>query len=111
MTNLWQKAVCFFAVENGTVLAFCGAVPLSDGEWELEKMGSNPDVPHRGAGQAVFTACMNWALEHGARRLLIYSNRKLKPALHIYAKCGFREIAVTGAPYSRADIALEFIPA
>ncbi|WP_297566544.1 hypothetical protein [uncultured Faecalibaculum sp.] len=54
---------------------------------------------------------MNWALEHGARRLLIYCNRKLKPALHIYAKYGFKEIPVDNAPYSRADIALEFIPA
>lgn len=74
-------------------------------------MGSNPEISHRGAGQAVFTACMNWALEHGARRLLIYCNRKLKPALHIYAKYGFKEIPVDNAPYSRADIALEFIPA
>ncbi|WP_297567269.1 hypothetical protein [uncultured Faecalibaculum sp.] len=54
---------------------------------------------------------MNWALEHGARRLLIYSNRKLKPALHIYEKYGFKEIPTDGAPYNRADIALEFIPA
>lgn len=37
LTNLWQKAVCFFAVENGTVLDCCGVVPLSDGTWELEK--------------------------------------------------------------------------
>ncbi len=30
--------------------------------------------------------------EHGAERLFILSNSKLKPALHIYEKYGFREI-------------------
>ncbi len=90
---------------TAAVLCHCQTEP---GNWKNGiQSGNSPQRSRSGS----FSACMNWALEHGARRLLIYSNRKLKPALHIYEKYGFKEIPTDGAPYNRADIALEFIPA
>lgn len=51
---------------------------------------------------------MNWALEHGAEKLFIVSNRRLKPALHIYRKYGFKEIELENCEYIRGDIAFEY---
>ena len=53
-------------------------------------------------------AAMKWALEHGAERIFIISNSKLKPALHIYEKYGFREIKLDDYEYVRGDIAFEY---
>ncbi|MBO6140764.1 MAG: GNAT family N-acetyltransferase [Ruminococcus sp.] len=44
----------------------------------------------RGAGSLVFKAAMDFARVHGAKRLFIISNSRLKPALHIYKKFGFK---------------------
>ena len=101
-------AMIFFAVEDGVALATCMAMPMQGTTWELCKLGSNKNVPHRGAGSAVFEAAMNWALNHGAERLFILSNSKLKPALHIYEKYGFREIKLEDYEYVRGDIAFEY---
>ena len=51
---------------------------------------------------------MKWALSHGAERLFIISNSKLKPALHIYEKYGFKEIKLENYEYIRGDIAFEY---
>ena len=101
-------AMIFFAVENDVALATCMAVPMQDATWEICKLGSNKNVPHKGAGGAVFEAAMKWALSHGAERLFILSNSKLKPALHIYEKYGFKEIKLENYEYIRGDIAFEY---
>lgn len=84
-------------------------MPMKDNTWEICKLGSNNNVPHKGAGNLVFKASMEWALGHGAGRLFIISNSKLKPALHIYEKNGFKEIKLDNYEYVRGDIAFEYI--
>lgn len=108
--NLRNGAMIYFALEDETVLATCMTKPLDDnGTWELCKLGSNKQLPHRGAGSAVFEAAMNWAIHHGAKKLFILSNSKLKPALHIYEKYGFHEVRLADYEYVRGDIAFERI--
>ncbi len=108
--SLAQKAMIYFALEGDHVLATCMAKPWEeDGTWELCKLGSNKNLPHKGAGSAVFEAAMNWAIDHGAKRLFILSNSTLKAALHIYEKYGFQEIKLEDYEYIRGDIAFEYI--
>lgn len=108
--SLAQGGMIYFALENGAALATCMTKPIGeDGTWELCKMGSNKHIPHKGAGSAVFESAMNWAISHGARRLFILSNSKLKAALHIYEKYGFHEIKLDDYEYVRGDIAFEYI--
>lgn len=101
-------AMIFFAVQDGIALATCMARPMEGTTWEICKLGSNKNMPHKGAGSAVFEASMQWALGHGADRLFIISNSKLKPALHIYGKFGFEEIKLKDYEYARGDIAFEY---
>lgn len=84
------------------------AMPLKGTTWELCKLGSNKNIPHKGAGSSVFETSMKWALEHGAERIFILSNSKLKLALHIYEKYDFREIKLDDYEYVRGDIAFEY---
>ena len=107
--ELETGAMIFFAVENDVALATCMAMPMEGTTWEICKFGSNKNVPHKGAGSAVFEAAMEWALNHGADRLFILSNSKLKPALHIYEKFGFKEIKLENYEYIRGDIAFEYV--
>lgn len=52
---------------------------------------------------------MDWAVDHGAERLFILSDSSLKPALHIYEKFGFHQIALEDYGYVSGDIAFEYI--
>ena len=104
-----RGAMIYFAIEQQTVLATCMAKQMEENTWELCKLASNQHVAHKGAGSAVFEAAMKYAIRQGAKRLFLISNRKLKPALHIYEKYGFREIEMDHYEYARGDIAFEYI--
>jgi len=100
----------YFAVDDKSVaLATCMAKPMEGDTWEICKLGSNKNVPHKGAGRAAFEASMKWATDHRAGRLFIISNSKLVAALHIYEKHGFKEIKLDDYEYERGDIAFEKI--
>lgn len=107
---LKKGAMIFFAVENNIVLATGMAAPLANNEWEICKLAADERYQRRGAGGLVFKACMNYAIERNAARLIIVSNSILKPALHIYQKFGFKEIPVDKThSYQRGDIQFEYI--
>lgn len=107
--ELEHGAMIYFAVEADVPLATCMAKPMSGETWEICKLASNKQRAHKGCGSAVFEAAVQWAIEHGAKRLFLVSNRKLKPAIHIYEKYGFKEIKLNDYEYVRGDIAFERI--
>ena len=107
--ELENGAMIYFSIENEDVLATCMSKPIQCDTWEICKLASNKHRNHKGAGSAVFEVSMNWAIEHGAKRLILFTNRKLKPAIHIYEKFGFRELNLDDYRYSRGDIAFEKI--
>lgn len=107
---LEKGSMIFFAVEDNHVLATCMAVPFGGNVWEICKLAANEQYQGHGAGSAVFKACMDYAIEHGAEKLTLISNHILKPALHIYEKFGFHHVPVDrGNEYERCDVQCEYI--
>lgn len=102
-------AMIYFAVESGEVLATCMTHWMEGDTWEMCKLASNKHASHKGAGSAVFQAAMQYAIAHGAGRLFMISNSRLKPALHIYEKHGFQEVKLDDYEYERGDIAFEYV--
>lgn len=109
--QLRRGGMIYFALEGEEVLAACMAHPLENGVWEICKLAASGQYTGTGAGSAVFRACMDYAIAHGAKKLRLISNRRLKPALHIYEKFGFREVPLQKAEwgYERADIEMEYL--
>lgn len=107
--NIASGAMIYFAVKDNIVLATCMALPMENNTWEICKLAANKNYKHKGAGSAVFEATMKYAVKNGAKRLFLISNSKLKPALHIYEKYGFKEIKLDNYEYLRGDIAFEYI--
>ena len=107
---LEKGSMIFFAVEDNHVLATCMAMPFGDDIWEICKLAANENYQGHGAGSAVFKACMDYAIDHGAKKLTLISNHILKPALHIYEKFGFKHVPVDRAnEYERCDVQCEYI--
>lgn len=105
--ELANGAMIYFAVEDDIPLATCMAKPMGGETWEICKLGSNKHREHKGCGSCVFEAALQWAIGHGAKRLFIISNSRLKPAIHIYEKYGFKEIKLDDYEYDRGNIAFE----
>ena len=57
-------------------------------------------------GQALADAAIAKAKSLGAKKIILYSNTILAPAIALYRKIGFKEIPVDGT-YKRSDIKME----
>ena len=81
--------------------------PLYD--YELAKLAVSPKVQGKGIGVLLCEAVVNKAKELGGKRIFIESNTRLKPAIHIYHKLGFKELPEYHTTYERGDIQMELM--
>ncbi len=98
----------FFALEDGEVLGTVALMKNSDRIFELTKMAVAPNQRGRKIGQKLLTHCIDFGRQMSFEALILYSNRKLENAIHIYRKHGFTEIAVEpNSPYVRSNIKMK----
>jgi ribosomal protein S18 acetylase RimI-like enzyme len=71
-------------------------------------MAVKPDYQNNGIGKKLLHKCVEFSKENNCNSLILYSNRKLKNAIHLYSYFGFKEISLEkNAPYVRANIKME----
>jgi ribosomal protein S18 acetylase RimI-like enzyme len=94
-------AVCDETVVGTVALKF-----VEDGVYEFTKMAVDDHYRGRGIGLALAEAALDVAHLLEAKRVILYSNTRLKPAIALYRKIGFKEVPVD-AVYKRSDIKME----
>ena len=98
----------FFAQQDDQIIGTVALMKMEDGIYELSKMAVTPAAQGQKIGQQLMSHTLDFAKKEGWKKLVIYSNRKLKNAIYIYKKFGFREIPIEqNNPYLRGDIKLE----
>ena len=76
--------------------------------FELSKMAITPKFQGIKLGLHLMEFTIEFAKSKGWKNLILYSNRKLVPAISLYSKLGFKEIPVeSDVNYERADIKME----
>lgn len=103
--------VFFFRIGNEIVgcvaMVNTSTPPQAFTEFELAKMAVSPAAQGKGIGKKLCVAAIDYARQLGVKTIWLESNRKLIPALTMYASVGFREVPRVPTPYSRADIRME----
>jgi len=97
----------FIALYKGQAVGTCAIIRMKDGGFELAKMAVSPKAKGKGIGWLLGRACIEKARELGGTRVYLESNTRLKPAINLYHKLGFRKIAGPPSPYERCDIQME----
>ena len=101
--------IVLFAKYNDTIVGTVALMYLQEENcFELTKMAVSTKYRGRKIGQKILENCIDKAKEMGLKKLILYSNRVLENAIHIYKKYGFVEIPIdSNSPYKRADIKME----
>jgi len=97
----------YFLTSDDKVMGTVALRFIEEGVFELTKMAVDKSFRGGGAGQFLCQAGIDKAREMGVQKLILFSNRVLKNAIHIYHKLGFTEIPVEPGTYGRADIMME----
>lgn len=97
----------FYAKYNGEILGTVSLLKVDNTTFELSKMAVSDKAQGLGIGNKLLVHCLAVAEERNIKRLFLYSNTKLLPAIHLYEKFGFVEISLEDGVYERADIKME----
>jgi len=102
-----KGGLIFYAKYNDEIIGTASLMKIDDTTFELSKMAVSDKAQGLGIGNKLLVHCLAVAEENGIKKVLLYSNRKLLPAIHLYRKFGFEEIPLEDGIYERADIKME----
>lgn len=102
-----KGGMIFYAKYNDEILGTVSLMKLDDNTFELSKMAVSDKAQGLGIGNKLLIHSIAVAEENNIKKLLLYSNRILLPALHLYEKFGFVEVPLGDVSYERADIKME----
>ncbi len=100
---------------GGTILmashddVIAGTVALKyagPGVYEFTKMAVDDQHQGRKVGEALALAAIRKVRQLGGKKIILYSNTILEPAIRLYRKLGFVEVPLDG-PYKRSNIKME----
>ncbi len=97
----------FYAKHNNAIIGTVSLIKMDNSTFELSKMAVTDGVQGLGIGTKMLNHCITFAQEKKWDKLILYSNRKLVSAIHLYEKFGFVEIPLEEGIYERADIKME----
>jgi len=98
----------FFGILKGEVVATVALMPTAYGSLELNKMAVKKECQGRGMGHEILKFVLAKCRSNGVKEVELYSNLRLKNAIHLYQKFGFVEIPLSkDSPYDRADIRMK----
>lgn len=99
----------YYASYHDRIVGTVSLLKINESEFELSKMAVTDGVQGLGIGNKLVQHCLAVAKEKQIAKLILYSNRRLKSALHLYEKYGFIEVPLKNTDYERADIKMELI--
>ncbi len=100
----------FVALYNGFPVGVCALCPMPEEsayDFELAKLAVDNSIQRKGVGRRLCAAVIDKARELGGEMLFLESNTRLKPAIALYRKLGFKELPEYHPAYARGDIQME----
>lgn len=104
-----KGGLIFYARYKNEIIGTVSLMKVDETIFELSKMAVSDKAQGLGIGNKLLAHCLAVAEENNIKKLILYSNRILLPAIHLYTKFGFTEVILEDGLYERADIKMEKI--
>jgi N-acetylglutamate synthase-like GNAT family acetyltransferase len=104
-----KGGMIFYAKYKDEIVGTVSLIKINNDTFELSKMAVTDGVQGLGIGKKLMLHCLAVAEAKRMEKLILYSNRKLLSAIHLYKKFGFVEVLLEDGVYERADIKMERI--
>jgi ribosomal protein S18 acetylase RimI-like enzyme len=92
------------AAYDGVVAGTVGLRKVADDTYEFTKMAVDENFRRKGIAETISYASFRKAKELGAKKIVLYSNRKNAGAIRLYEKLGFQHVEVEPGVYKRANV-------
>ncbi|MBZ4044753.1 GNAT family N-acetyltransferase [Flavobacterium hibisci] len=102
-----KGGMIFYAKLNDEILGTVSLMKIDGETFELSKMAVSDKAQGLGIGNKLLLHAFAITKENNIKKLILYSNRILLPAIHLYKKFGFVEVVLEEGLYERANIKME----
>lgn len=99
----------FFAKSGDEIMGTVSLIKKSEKVYELAKMAVTETAQGKGIGKKLMDKCIEISVEKGIEKFILYTNKKLIPAITLYRRYGFREKALNENKYIESDMYMELI--
>jgi putative acetyltransferase len=97
----------FIALSGEKVIGTAALIKSKNNLMELAKMSIQKDYQGKGISKLLMDRCIDTARRQGTSGLYLYSSTKLKAALSLYEKYGFKHVPLINSKYLTADVYLQ----
>lgn len=97
----------FLAKSEDEIVGTAAIIYEGNDMFELAKMAVVPAFQGKGISKLLLQKCINEAKQKGGRKMILFSNSRLKTALSLYEKNGFHFVDPEDSPFETADIKME----
>ncbi len=97
----------FYAKYKNQIVGTVTLLKIDDFTFELSKMAVTESVQGIGIGKIMMEHCINFSKENKIKKLVLYSNTVLVPAIKMYEKYGFESVNLDSSIYKRSNIKME----
>ena len=102
-----KGGMIFYAKYANEIVGTVSLLKIDQTTYELSKMAVSDGNQGLGIGKKLMVHCLAEAKQKGIKKLILYSNKSLAPAIHLYESFGFVEIPLEEGIYERANIKME----
>ena len=93
---------------NSKVIGTFTFIKIEESVFEFSKMTINSIYRGQGYGNSIMKYAISFAKKNEWKKIVLYSNTKLKNSIHLYYKYGFLEVEMeSNVVYSRGNIKME----
>jgi len=108
--NIIDKGGYIFLAEyNAQIVGTISLIKANEITFELSKMAVDENIQGKGIGSNLLSFTIEFCKSIGVKKLILFSNTKLKSAIHLYRKYGFEEVELERKLYERADIKMQLV--
>ncbi|MBL7739789.1 MAG: GNAT family N-acetyltransferase [Chitinophagaceae bacterium] len=108
-TIIRRGGFIWMAEADGNLVGSAALIKEKDEEYELAKMAVTAAYRGKGISNLLIEKCIEKARVVGAKKISLFSNHQLQTALSLYAKYGFRHVALHNSPFETADVRMELV--
>lgn len=104
-----KEGLIYYARHKDVIVGTVSLLKVENGVYELAKMAVTDKAQGLGIGNMLMQHCFNISKQLEIKKLILYSNKGLGSAIHLYCKYGFNEVELETGHYERANIKMEKI--
>jgi N-acetylglutamate synthase-like GNAT family acetyltransferase len=97
----------FFCLVENQVVGTVAMQKVNETTYEMAKLAVDKNFQGKNLSKLLVDACINFAKEKKATKIMLLSSTKLVTALNLYKKYNFIEVPLDNNDYARSDIQME----